>query len=122
MEVATNATISCNVTGITRLLDDIKWMKGAIAINNTVSNYQVNDGTYDLSTFSQTTTLTVLGPANDVDTMYKCLITSNEWGITDRETDVSLNVFCKFHLNDMELRIHSIAKYVNEYIIKKRFG
>ena len=96
MEVATNATISCNVTGITRLLDDIKWMKGAIAINNTVSNYQVNDGTYDLSTFSQTTTLTVLGPANDVDTMYKCLITSNEWGITDRETDVSLNVFCKF--------------------------
>ena len=45
--------------------------------------------------FSQTTTLSVAAAANTEDVVYKCVITSNEWGETNRETSVALDVFCK---------------------------
>jgi hypothetical protein len=55
------------------------------------SNYVVSEGNYGSN--SQTSTLTVKAAANTADTTYSCVITSNEWEVTRRETAVALNVF-----------------------------
>ena len=57
------------------------------------SNYVVSPGTYDSN--SQTTTLTVKAAANAADSTYTCVITSDEWRVSNKETNVILNVFGK---------------------------
>ena len=87
-----DATISCVVTGITQQLDAVVWRKGGTDVTTlSGSNYVVSPGTYDSN--SQTTTLTVKAAANTADSTYTCVITSDEWEITNRETSVILNVF-----------------------------
>ena len=55
------------------------------------TDYVVSEGTYGSN--SQTTTLTVKAAANDDDSTYTCFITLSEWLVTDRPTEVVLNVF-----------------------------
>ncbi|KAL5247349.1 hypothetical protein ACHWQZ_G019273 [Mnemiopsis leidyi] len=89
---ATEAMISCTVSGLTKALDDVKWTKSDdTPITSGVDDFVIADGT--LSGNSQTTILTVPGSANTLDTTYKCLITSTEHGKTDDSTSVSLKVF-----------------------------
>ncbi|KAL5249910.1 hypothetical protein ACHWQZ_G015848 [Mnemiopsis leidyi] len=89
---ATEAKISCTVSGLTKALDDVKWTKSDdTPITSGVDGFVIADGT--LSGNSQTTILTVPGSANTLDTTYKCLITSTEHGKTDDSTTVSLKVF-----------------------------
>ena len=57
------------------------------------SNYVVSPGTYDSN--SQTTTLTVKAAANTADSTYTCVITSDEWELTNSENTVALDVFGK---------------------------
>lgn len=94
----TAVTISCIVTGITEELDNVVWKK---ADGNAVSgdNYVVDAGTYDSN--SQTTTLTLKAAVNTVDTAYTCSITSSEYGATDRETIVALQVFSTSYRNNV---------------------
>ena len=92
-----DATISCVVTGITQQLDAVVWRKGGTDVTTlSGSNYVVSPGTYDSN--SQTTTLTVKAAANTADSTYTCVITSDEWEITNRETSVILNVFGNFRI------------------------
>ena len=94
VEAETDATISCVVTGITKELDAVLWTKAGTDVTTLSSdNYVVSSGTYDSN--SQTTTLTVKAAANTADSTYTCVITSDEWLQTDKETTVSLEVFCK---------------------------
>ena len=91
---ATEAKISCTVSGLTKALDDVKWTKSDdTPITSGVDGFVIADGT--LSGNSQTTILTVPGSANTLDTTYKCLISSTEHGKTDDSTTVSLKVFSK---------------------------
>ena len=60
-------------------------------------------GTYDPSTKSQTTILTIPVSENTADKIYTCVITSNEHGITTQKTSVNSNVFSKCALNFYEL-------------------
>ena len=55
--------------------------------------YVVSAGIY--SSNSQTTTLTVKAAVNTADSTYTCVITSNEWLVTNRESSVSAIVFGK---------------------------
>ena len=89
----TDVEISCIVTGITRLLDSVKWTKAGTDVTTLTedNSYVVSAGTY--SSNSQTTTLTVKAGVNTADSTYTCVITSNEWLETDKETSVVLNVF-----------------------------
>ena len=89
---ATETTISCVITGITKQLDAVVWKQSGTDVT-TISeeDYVVSSGTYDSN--SQTTTLTVKAAANIADRTYTCDITSNEWLVTNRATDVVLNVF-----------------------------
>ena len=97
MERGTDTTISCIVTGISRQLDTVKWTKGGTDVTTLTedNSYVVSAGTY--SSNSQTTTLTVKAAVNTADSTYTCVITSNEYQETNKETLVSLNVFGKSH-------------------------
>ena len=91
---ATDATVSCVITGITQQIDAVVWRKSGTDVTSlSGSNYVVSAGTYGSN--SQTTTLTVKAAANTADSTYTCAITSNEWLQTNKETNVLLSVFGK---------------------------
>jgi hypothetical protein len=95
VESGTDATISCVVTGITKKLDDIVWRRGGVDVKTlSESDYVVSEGIYNSN--SQTTTLTVKAASNTADSSFTCELTSNEWLVTNRQTNVILNVFSKF--------------------------
>ena len=95
MEITTETTISCVVTGITKQLDAVVWTKGGTDVTTLTedNSYVVSAGTYGSN--SQTTTLTVKAAVNTADSTYTCVITSNEWLETNKVTAVALNVFSK---------------------------
>ena len=96
VESGTDATISCVIDGITQQLDSVVWRKGGTNVNTlSETDYVVSAGNYGSN--SQTTTLTVKAAANTDDSTYTCVVTSNEWDITNRESIVTLNTFCKFY-------------------------
>ena len=87
------ATLSCVVTGLTQVLDNVVWKKGDVdvtTLTDYASKYVLVDG--DLNGNSQTTTLQVLD-VGVTDADYKCVVTSNEHGETDYETTVDMDVF-----------------------------
>ena len=91
---ATDATISCVITGITQQLDAVVWRKDGTDVTSlSGSNYVVSAGTYGSN--SQTTTLTIKAAANTADSTFTCVITSNEHQETEKATSVKLNVFGK---------------------------
>ena len=94
MEVGTDAIISCIVHGISQQLDNVKWTLSEVVISNT-ADHTIDAGTFDDINHSQTTTLTVKASVNTDDSIYKCVITSDEWVVTDDERSVILDVFCK---------------------------
>ena len=76
------------------------WEKpGDVAINNGQDGYVIVTGTFDSSTKSQTTILTIPEAENTADKVYTCVITSSEHGITAQKTNVNSNVFSKYALN-----------------------
>ena len=96
MESGTLATISCVITGITKQLDAVVWKRAGTNVKTlSETDYTVAEGSYSSDSNSQTTTLTVQANANIADTIYTCAIDSNEHDVTNKETFVLLNVFCK---------------------------
>ena len=93
MESRTETTISCIITGITKQLDTVVWTKSGTDVTTLSedNSYVVSAGTYGSN--SQTTTLTVKAAVNAADSTYTCVITSNEWQVSNRLTSVVLNVF-----------------------------
>ena len=93
MEKGVDATLSCVVSGISKKLDLVVWKKDGTDVTTLSEEnlYVVSAGTY--SSNSQTTTLTVKAAVNTADSTYSCVITSNEWLVTNRETTVSAIVF-----------------------------
>ena len=91
----TQSTISCVVTGLTKALDTVVWEKPSSggAITNNVEDYKIEVGTYQESSHSQTTILTVPAAANSADAVFTCVVTSDEHKKTAHKTDVKSNVF-----------------------------
>ena len=90
------ATLSCVVSGLTRVLENVVWKKGnadVTTLTDYVSNYVEVDGILNVN--SQTTTLQITD-VGDTDTDYKCVVTSDEHGKTDNETTVEMDVFSEF--------------------------
>ena len=92
----TTAEISCKVTSLTAALKTVKWEKSdGTDVTSGARGYTSNDGIFDDG--SQTTTLTVAGEVNTVDSTYNCLITpSNQDDATEVSTAVTLNIFSEF--------------------------
>ena len=102
-EVRTNteATISCVVSGLTKELDAVTWLKPSQGgpITDGTDSYQIDVGTYEPSTNIQTTVLTVPAGENMADAVFTCVIQSDEHGKTSaspQKTDVESNVFGEF--------------------------
>ena len=93
----TQSTISCVVTGLTKALDTVVWEKPSSGgkITNNVEDYKIEVGTYQESSHSQTTILTVPAAANGADAVFTCVVTSDEHKKTAHKTDVKSNVFSK---------------------------
>ena len=95
MEKGVDATLSCVVSGISKKLDSVVWKKDGTDVTTLSEDnlYVVSAGTYGSN--SQTTTLTVKAAVNTADSTFTCVITSNEWLVTNRESSVSAIVFGK---------------------------
>ena len=94
----TQATISCVVTGLTKALDAVGWEKPSSggAITDGTDGYEIDAGTYQSGSHSQTTILTIPTSANGADAAFSCVITSNEHAKTAEKTAVNSNVFSKY--------------------------
>ena len=87
------AVISCKVTGLTTVLNGVKWTKSDNSeITSGVDSFVIDTGNSSFSGDTQTTTLTVPAYQTDRDETYICLITSNEHGGTEKSTTVYLKV------------------------------
>ena len=89
----TDAEISCQVTGLTKQLQTVKWKKSdGTDVTTGVTGYTSKPGTFGGG--SQTTTLTVASAQNNADSTYSCLITpAYQDDATEVSTPVQLNVF-----------------------------
>jgi uncharacterized protein (DUF39 family) len=87
------------ITGISKKLNSVFWTKDGTRVTtlSESESYVVSEGTY--SSNSQTTTLTVKAAANDADSEYTCVITSDEHDETNKPTTVTLNVFCEQNIS-----------------------
>ena len=84
------------MTGLTQSLEAVVWKKGAddvTTLPDYYSNYVFSEGS--LVGNSQTTTLKVNDVGN-ADTDYVCVVTSDEYGETEKETIVKLETFSEF--------------------------
>ena len=92
----TQTTISCVVTDLTMELDEVVWedSSGGV-ITHGVDGYQIDVGTYQDGSDSQTTILTVPAAANGADAVFFCVITSHEHAILALKTVVYSDVFSK---------------------------
>ena len=97
VEANTEAVISCVISGITTTLDSVSWTDSSEGPLTNGSDYITSDGSYDDTSNSQTTTLTVKAGTNTADATFSCVVTSAEWSetVTDFKTEVTLNVFGK---------------------------
>ena len=122
VEENTDATISCIVSGITKKLDSVSWTKGGTDVTTLSedNSYVVSAGTYGSN--SQTTTLTVKAAANTADSTYTCVITSNEWVETDKETVATLNVFGECHPITPNVQAHQPLCFVQlHHLLRYQF-
>ena len=104
----TEATISCVVSGLTQKLDTVAWQKpNGDAIENNKDDFKIVDGAYEEASHSQTTVLTIPKTANTADSVYSCVITSNEHKKTAEKTSVNSNVFSEYKSQFNKIGIHS---------------
>ena len=83
------------MSGITTTLDSVSWTDSSDATLTNGTDYLIGDGTYDESSNSQTTTLTVIAGVTS-DTTFSFVVTSAEWSVTAEKTEVNLNIFGMF--------------------------
>ena len=106
----TQATISCEVTGLTKQLEAVTWEKpssGGVITDNT-DGYLIDVGTYDSGSNTQTTILTIPNSANGADAVYTCIIESVEHGKpsgSEETTAVNSNVFSEYLTNNNLIRM-----------------
>ena len=96
VETGSETIITCIVSGITQQLNSVVWTKDGTDVTTLSedNSYIVSAGTYGSN--SQTTTLTVKANVDTADSIFTCGISSNEWLVSNRQTSVRLNVYCKF--------------------------
>ena len=102
----TQASIACVVSGLTKALDEVAWQKpDGASITRQDDGYEIAEGTY--ADHKQTTILTVLADADRTDSVFTCVITSTEHGISVDKTDVNLNFFSKSFIHSATVEKYS---------------
>ena len=77
-------------------LDEVAWQdyQGDV-ITHDEDGYQIDVGSYQDTSHSQTTVLTIPAAVNQEDSVFYCVITSNEYAVSARKTVVHSDVFSK---------------------------
>ena len=102
----TQASIACVVTGLTKALDEVEWQKpDGATITHQKDGYEIAEGSF--ADHKQTTILTVPADADRTDSVFTCVITSTEHGISAERTDVNLNVFSKSFIHSATVEKYS---------------
>ena len=112
-QVGSEAVLSCTVTGLTRVLDNVTWTNSddVEITSGGAGGFTINDGSANFTGDTQTTTLTVPGSQTYQNRTYKCIITSDEHGVTNKNATVHLKVFGKlinFHIKSRDCMINVI--------------
>ena len=83
---------------MTKKLDAVTWEKSDSggAITDGTDGYQIDVGTLQDKSDSQTTILTIPDTENVADAVFSCVITSNEHGKSVEKTAVKSAVFSKY--------------------------
>ena len=91
--ISTESVISCIISGITQPVTSLSWTddSGTTLTNDTIA-YFITDGVYNGGNNSQTTTLTVKNGVT-TDSIFSCVVTSDEWIVSNNSTEVVFNVF-----------------------------
>ena len=88
------ATISCVVTGLTRVLESVQWNDDSgEAVNVDGTGFVIDNGEAEFGDNTQTTVLTIPGSATNEDATYTCVIQSDEHGVPADTTDVKSETF-----------------------------
>ena len=108
----TQATLSCVVSDLTEQLYTVVWEKpsGADVVTHNVDGYLIEVGTYDSTTKSQTTVLTIPAENNTADSVYTCVVSPSKQEKIAYKSDVSSNVYSK-------LRIATIGTLSSKIVI-----
>ena len=94
--INTHTTISCIASGLTKRLEEVEWEKpnsGGV-IQNGRDGYEIDKGTFDDETNSQTTVLTIPADKNIADSVYTCVITAV---IVANKAQVNSDVFSELN-------------------------
>ena len=124
--INTQVMISCVVSGLTKQLEKVTWEKPKIdvPITDGEDGYKIDEGTYQGDSNSQTTVLTISADKNTADTVYTCVIQSDEHGKTSKSqerTDVTSDVFSeytfnyKMHLREGRLIMNEVSMIIGRY-------
>ena len=100
-QAATQAEISCIVNGLNQQLTEVEW-QDSDGQTITDGDFNINKGTHNSGTKTQTTVLTVPNTKTTEDKTYKCIISSSEQGVTNQETNVHLKVFSKYFRHGLQ--------------------
>ena len=116
----TQATLSCVVSDLTEQLYTVVWEKpnGAGVVTNNEDGYLIEVGTYDSTTKSQTTVLTIPADNNTADSVYTCVVSPSEHEKIAYKSDVSSNVYSKLRIASTVETLSS--KIVINHLRKKR--
>ena len=95
--INTQTTISCVVNGLTKALNEVAWRKPNSfgLLDHGVDGYEIDIGTFDTESRSQTTVLTIPADENTADSVFTCIITSAEHAKVADETYVDAHIFGK---------------------------
>ena len=98
--INTQTTISCIASGLTKRLEEVEWEKpnsGGV-IQHGTDGYEIDEGTFDNETNSQTTVLTIPADKNIADSVYICVITSVEHALKQYKKAVISDVFSEYYI------------------------
>ena len=115
MEVvaSTEAKLSCVVHGLTRQLDLVRWESFEGEITDGTDGYEIDVGTYDDDTNSQTTVLSIPASQVTADSTFTCIVLSEDYEIDAERNDVHLRVFGKSSAGIQNQVLYMICKKQN---------
>jgi len=94
---STESVVTCIISGITQAVTSFSWTDDSgTQLTNDTTDYLITDDGYNGDINSQTTTLTVKNGVT-TDSIFSCVVTSDEWLVSNNVTEVIFNIFGEYN-------------------------
>ena len=94
--ISTESVVTCIISGVTQAVTSLSWTNDSgTQLTNDTTDYLITDDGYNDENNTQTTTLTVKNGVT-TDSIFRCVVTSDEWIVSDNETEVTFNIFGEY--------------------------